>query len=243
MGYHVLVTGHYASLNGGMWEGEDLSKDQTYFLCTTRIEDFKGVHFPLEHTLKGGTRMSSTGKIGQDYKGVLPEVKSTLPIPAGAATTRDIAAHFNLPSASAPDSTGICFVNPPPTSTGGSSVRGVGGVTDFNAFLSSFTEIPERNDRMGIYSDIDTGSVVGSFEITETNNPLLLTMGQSAKIPGARVKYFVAGRGETKKGEGRVIKVAGGTRNENLYRDRVEVMEGFNFMDGNMGENGRAMGR
>ena len=53
-----IATGHYAKvIDGSLYKGNDLNKDQSYFLCELTKEQLKHVIFPLEKITKEETRL------------------------------------------------------------------------------------------------------------------------------------------------------------------------------------------
>ena len=103
---------------------------------------------------------------------------------------------------------------------------------EFAKFLDSNGAGDGDGAESGTYVNIDTGEVVGSWSSSpgscrRRSDPRYLTLGQGARVPGAKGKMFFAGRGV----EGEVL-VCEGTHHPVLYADVVGCDDGFNWYGG-----------
>lgn len=168
--------------------GADSSKDQSYFLSEVNGEAFRNVLFPLGDKKKSSSSSSSSS--------------------SSTKSVRQIAFDANIPTATKPDSMGICFV----------------GKRNFSNFISQYLpDVP----RPGVFVNVDTGEVVGHH-----SGSLQYTIGQGAKIGGALKKWFVAGLARndkivcnTKKNDDSTIMVCTGTHHPSLYSDEFYIQE------------------
>jgi tRNA U34 2-thiouridine synthase MnmA/TrmU len=126
-------------------------------------------------------------------------------------TVRDIAEQANIPTASKRDSMGICFI----------------GKRNFGQFVTQY--LPET-PRPGNFVDVDTGEIVGRHE-----GAVRYTLGEGAKISGAKLRYFVCGKGRTVVSgdgdDGNTVFVCNSTHHPALYADELFVdFDAFNWI-------------
>eukprot|EP00986_Skeletonema_menzelii_P018867 scaffold26743_cov140-Skeletonema_menzelii.AAC.3 len=116
-------------------------------------------------------------------------------------TVRDIAQQANIPTASKRDSMGICFI----------------GKRNFGQFVSQYLPEPPRP---GNFVDVDTGEIVGSHE-----GAVRYTLGEGARISGAKLRYFVCGKDEY------TVFVCNSTHHPALYADELFIdFPAFNWI-------------
>ncbi|KAL9187157.1 hypothetical protein ACHAXT_010877 [Thalassiosira profunda] len=116
-------------------------------------------------------------------------------------SVRDIAREAGIPTASKRDSMGICFV----------------GKRDFASFVSQYLPEPAQP---GNFVDVDTGEIVGAH-----GGAMRYTIGQGAKISGAKLRYFVCGK------RGGDVFVCDDTHHPALYTDELFVdADAFNWI-------------
>jgi tRNA-specific 2-thiouridylase len=111
-------------------------------------------------------------------------------------SVRELAKHWNLPTAEKRDSTGICFV----------------GKRPFRQFVHEY--LPPATNPIQ-FVDIDTGVVVGTSETP--SHAYCYTVGQGAKIGGVEKKYFCVKRIQN------TIFVCAGTHHPALYTDTFQL--------------------
>eukprot|EP00985_Skeletonema_marinoi_P028066 scaffold23914_cov138-Skeletonema_marinoi.AAC.2 len=126
-------------------------------------------------------------------------------------TVRDIALQANIPTASKRDSMGICFI----------------GKRNFGQFVSQY--LPET-PQPGNFVDVDTGEIVGRHE-----GAVLYTLGEGARISGAKLRYFVCGKGgagvRDDNDDANTVFVCNSTHHPALYADELFVdFHAFNWI-------------
>ena len=134
-------------------------------------------------------------------------------------TVRDIAVKANIPTASKRDSMGICFI----------------GKRNFGQFVSQY--LPET-PQPGNFVDVDTGEIVGRHE-----GAVRYTLGEGAKISGAKLRYFVCGKGTAGVGDdANTVFVCNSTHHPALYSDELFVeFDSFNWIG--LGDEDSAQGQ
>ena len=111
---------------------------------------------------------------------------------------------------------GICFI----------------GKRNFGQFISQYLpKVP----RPGNFVDVDTGEIVGRHE-----GAVRYTLGEGARISGAKLRYFVCGKGRTAAGVGEdddddddanTVFVCNSTHHPALYADELFVdFDAFNWI-------------
>ena len=140
-------------------------------------------------------------------------------------SVRDIAHEANIPTASKRDSMGICFI----------------GKRNFGNFVKQYLPEPAMP---GDFVDVDTGQIVGKHE-----GAMHYTIGQGAKISGASVRYFVCGKGGSRRGsvvedDTNTVFVCNSTHHPALYTDELFVdFDSFNWIGlGRNKSSGRSYG-
>ncbi len=121
-------------------------------------------------------------------------------------TVREMAAEFPPSISNKKESMGICFI-------------GKRNFADFVAEYLPNEAVP------GKFVDIDTGEIVGTHD-----GAAFYTIGQGAKVSGARTKYFTA-----KKEPNGTILVCNDTHHESLYSDELYMkVDKFNWIAGEL---------
>jgi tRNA-specific 2-thiouridylase len=150
--------------------GVDESKDQSYFLASCQPQAFQHVIFPLGDYYKSKRQLPK--KNPQDdapcsfsSDASMPILEPSLP---PQPTVREMAATWNLPSATQRESMGICFI---------------GKRQSFAEFMAAYMPLATRRIR---FVDVDTGTVI--HESQECAHPVFYTPGQGARIGGVRLK-------------------------------------------------------
>lgn len=123
-------------------------------------------------------------------------------------SVRNIAQQANIPTASKRDSMGICFI----------------GKRNFGQFVSQYLPEPPQP---GNFVDVDTGEIVGSHE-----GAVRYTLGEGARISGAKLRYFVCGKGGARSdGDANTVFVCNSTHHPALYADELFVdFDAFNWI-------------
>lgn len=123
-------------------------------------------------------------------------------------SVRDIAQQANIPTASKRDSMGICFI----------------GKRNFGQFVRQYLPTPPQ---LGNFVDVDTGEIVGSHE-----GAVRYTLGEGARISGAKLRYFVCGKGGAgSDGDANTVFVCNSTHHPALYADELFVdFDAFNWI-------------
>lgn len=176
---------------------KDTSKDQSYFL--SHVKSFQNVIFPLGNLMKSSQSNNNHS-----------EIKNRIT----SLSVRDIALEAELPNANKRESMGICFIG---------KRKFNDFISDYIEENSSInneqnqsgreeTKTTNNSPHYDRSSDdveficIDTGAIVGYSSSQQHQqqskqqrgrssfNPLLLTIGQGAKISGASQKWFVCGK-------------------------------------------------
>jgi len=191
--------------------GADIGKDQSYFLCGVRGDCFRNVIFPLGDLSKKKTsrQNNGVGEVRKEKNNDDMNLKGLHLHGTGNSdiSVREIAALACLSTASKRESMGICFI----------------GKRKFSEFVSDF--LPQ-DCRPGNFIDIDTGEIVGQHKGCN-----LYTIGEGAKISGAKRKFFVC----KKAADGNTLFVCNNTHHPALYSDELNILvSDFNWIGGEL---------
>ena len=160
-----------------LMSARDRSKDQSYFLSGVPAEALSGVLFPLGDYYKTDQ--------GQSFEGISGDNGDGFSDDDSALSVRQIAQHARLPNATKKDSVGICFI----------------GKRKHGNFINEYVDHP-LDDRNGgdassptsslvRYINIENQEVISTFDPIDNPSLLYATIGQGAKISGAKQKWFV----------------------------------------------------
>ena len=141
----------------------DKRKDQSYFLSTCSSAQLQNVLFPLgDYFKKEEDSLSSTTTTNTHSE------LSSRP----TTTVRDLAHHFQLPTADKRESMGICFI---------------GKRRRWKDFVQEY--MPPQESLVD-FCDIETGRVLSS---SMEGPPTLYAIGRGAQLGGMAERYFVCG--------------------------------------------------